>query len=195
MRLAIADPPYPPNLLAEGHGTQTRASRWYAELEPGRRPYGANYRPAMNHAHAADWDDPARHRALLDELTDQYDGWALATSWDAPHTAYAPLPQGCRVLIWVKLRSLPTGHRIQSNYETVILYPPPDRRSSRGTATTSDVLTCAPPNGGFAGAKPPGWTRWVLNALGYNPDTDTVADLFPGSGAVQAEINQGVLSW
>jgi hypothetical protein len=29
--------------------------------------------------------------------------------------------------------------------------------------------------------------------MGYDPETDTVDDLFGGSGAVQAEINQGVL--
>jgi hypothetical protein len=29
--------------------------------------------------------------------------------------------------------------------------------------------------------------------LGYDPDTDTVDDLFGGSGAVAAEIAQGVL--
>jgi hypothetical protein len=33
----------------------------------------------------------------------------------------------------------------------------------------------------------------VLDLLGYDPDTDTVDDLFGGSGAVTAEINQGVL--
>jgi hypothetical protein len=43
------------------------------------------------------------------------------------------------------------------------------------------------------GAKPQAWTRWVLDMLGYNPETDTVDDLFPGSGAIQKELNQGVL--
>jgi hypothetical protein len=46
---------------------------------------------------------------------------------------------------------------------------------------------------GFAGAKPRAWTRWVLDMLGYDPDEDTVDDLFHGSGAVAAEIAQGVL--
>jgi len=43
------------------------------------------------------------------------------------------------------------------------------------------------------GAKPRAWTRWVLDMLGYDPDVDTVDDLFGGSGAVTAEINQGTL--
>ena len=33
----------------------------------------------------------------------------------------------------------------------------------------------------------------MLDMLGYDQDEDTVTDLFGGSGAVQAEINQGVL--
>lgn len=44
----------------------------------------------------------------------------------------------------------------------------------------------------FVGAKPAPWTRWVLDMLGYQSG-DTVADLFAGSGAVAAEVAQGVL--
>jgi hypothetical protein len=189
VRLAIADPPYPPNLLADGHGRQTRADRWYADRPPGRKAHGNDYRAADHHPDAAAWNDPARHRALLLELGEAFDGWAIATSWDGPHTVYAPLPVGCRVLIWHRPRALPTGHRIQSNYETVIVYPPTDRRSSRGARTTPDVLTCTVPAKGFAGAKPVEWVRWVLAAMGYDPATDTVHDLFPGSGAVSRVID------
>ena len=45
----------------------------------------------------------------------------------------------------------------------------------------------------FVGQKPRQWTRWVLDMLGYDPETDTVDDLFHGSVAVAAEIAQGVL--
>ena len=48
-------------------------------------------------------------------------------------------------------------------------------------------------SGAFAGAKPRQWTRWVLDMLGYDPETDTVDDLFHGSGAISAEVAQGVL--
>lgn len=43
------------------------------------------------------------------------------------------------------------------------------------------------------GAKPPAWTRWVLGLLGADPFTDEIVDLFPGSGSVSAELNQGML--
>lgn len=185
MRLAIADPPYPPNLLAAGHGLNVRASRWYSTAAGTRRPYGAAAPAAADdHPDAAAWDDPATHRALLARLLDEFDGWAIASSWDGPHTVYAPLPVGARVLVWHKPNGTPSGHRIQSRYETVIVYPPTSRRGAAAGLTVPDVLSLAAPAVGFAGAKPFGWTRWVLDALGYDQHTDVVVDVFPGSGAV-----------
>jgi len=45
---------------------------------------------------------------------------------------------------------------------------------------------------GFLGSKPPAWTRWVLGLLGYDPATDELTDLFPGSGLVAA-VADGML--
>jgi len=57
----------------------------------------------------------------------------------------------------------------------------------------SNVLRCRIPDVGFVGAKPPAWTRWVLDLLGYEADSDSVDDLFPGSGSVGRELAQGVM--
>jgi len=54
-------------------------------------------------------------------------------------------------------------------------------------------LTCPVPRIDFHGAKPPAWTRWVLDALTYDPDADEVIDLFPGSGLVAQEVAQQIL--
>ncbi len=199
MRLAIADPPYPPQAserydTASGEPrivTRSRARRWYGD---GTRARGE--RPADFHADAGEWDDPRRHRLLLDQLLDEFDGWAIATTPDGLR-CYEPLPVPCRLLVWVKRRAMPTGHRIASMWEPVIVYPPRERRAraaDRGVrlAQVPDVLTCSPPGAGFAGAKPEAWTRWVLDALGHEPD-DEVVDLFPGSGAVSRAIEQAVL--
>ncbi len=187
-RLVIADPPYPPNLLSTGHGTQTRADRWYSAAGP--RTGG---RPADLHPAAAEWNDPARHRALLAELVSTADGWAIACPMDAVAAVYPPLPAGTRILTWHKTNAIPTGHRIASSTEAVLVWPPADRRSSRGRGQVSDHLTAPAPGGGFAGAKPASWTRWVLDALDYRPDVDTLVDLFPGSGAVSTAAAQDVL--
>lgn len=202
MRLAIADPPYPPLIterfdLADGTArvvTRSRARRWYGDI--GQASAAAHARAADLHPDAGEWDDPARHRALLEDLVEQYDGWAIATPLDGLEH-YRPLPLAARVLIWVKPRSMPTAHRIASTCEAVIVSPPAARRARfdrHGVlAQVPDVLTCPAPSIGFAGAKPVAWTRWVLDALGYDPDIDELHDVFPGSGAVSAAAAQGVL--
>jgi hypothetical protein len=198
MRLAIADPPYPPHTTerydtADGRPrvtTRSRARRYYGD---GTRC--ADERPADFHPAAGEWDDPARHRALLEQLLDEYDGWAIATTLDGLD-CYRPLPVPARTMIWQKLSTPRGSGRIAVTLEAVIAYAPADRRArGRGPfAQVPDYLRCEPPAGAkFAGAKPPRWTRWVLDALGYDPDADTVADLFPGSGYVSTEVAQGVL--
>lgn len=182
VRLCIADPPYPPSRRG-----RPVASRWYGALA---HTLGPGSYAADHHPDAAEWDDPARHRALMDQLLAEYDGWAIATSVDGLD-AYRPLPPEVRVMVWVKPNAMPGPARIHNRYEHVLLYPPVGRRSSRnGGGVVPDVLTAPKRNDGFAGAKPPEWTRWVLDALGYNPETDAVTDLFGGSGAVADVLAQ-----
>ncbi|WP_232676714.1 hypothetical protein [Nocardioides sp. R-C-SC26] len=196
MRLAIADPPYPPHVterfdLADGSArivSRSRASRYY-----GDGPHDQKRRRADFHPAAGAWDDPDRHRALLEQLHEHYDGWAIATSLDGLD-CYRPLPPGARVLIWRKLTSTRGGGRVANTMEAVIVMTHHSRRGRiDGLGQVSDFLQCEPPKARFPGAKPPRWTRWVLDALAYDAATDTVDDLFPGSGLVTSEINQGVL--
>lgn len=183
MKLAIADPPYPPmfsvrhDLAAGGERLtqRSRATQWYGE-----------------HPDAGDYDDLNTHRALMADLIDRYDGWAIATTPDGLG-AYHPLPVAARVMAWVRPRAQPGGHRLLSMWEPVIVYVPACRRA-RTSGRVPDVLTAAVPQAGFIGEKPAVWTRWVLDALGHDPDTDTVTDLFPGSGAVSAAAAQDVLN-
>lgn len=178
--LAIADPPYPPFVGAGGK--KNRASRWYGT---GQR--GATDRPADVHPDASAWDSPARHRELLLELADRFDGWAIATSPDGLY-AYGDLPRECRVMAWVKPNAQPGAHRLRSMWEPVIVFTPRGRRSNRGgVGSVPDVLTANVPRAGFRGAKPSSWTNWVLDALGYT-EGDTVVDMFPGSGRVTDAI-------
>lgn len=181
MRLAIADPPYPP-FIGSG-GRKNRASRWYGTGQRSRKD-----RPADQHPDAADWDEPGRHRALLVELLDAYDGWAIATSPDGI-AAYGELPAAVRIMAWVKPNASPGAHRLRSLWEPVLIYPPVGRRSNRGgVGAVPDVLTANAPRIGFPGAKPEAWTRWVLAALTHDPAVDEVVDLFPGSGAVARAV-------
>ena len=177
MKLAIADPPYPP-FIGSG-GRKNRASRWYGT---GQR--SSTDRPADQHDGAAEWDEPERHQELLAQLLRDFDGWAIATSPDGI-AAYGVLPVGTRVMAWVKPNATPGAHRLRSMWEAVIVYPPVGRRSNRGgVGAMPDVLTAPAPRVGFHGAKPAAWTRWVLESLSYDPDTDELTDMFPGSGMV-----------
>lgn len=184
-RLAIADPPYPRS--ASG---RRRASRWYGSRAAS---LGRGCYPADFHPEAEVWDSAPRHRELIEQLTAEYDGWAIATSADGDRV-YAPLPKGTRRMVWVKPNATPGPARIHSKYELVLLYPAEGRRSSRnGAGCVPDVLIAPKRNDGFAGAKPPEWTRWVLEALSYDPSVDTLDDLFHGSGAVATALGAAQL--
>lgn len=182
MKLAIADPPYPP-FVGSG-GRKNRASRWY-----GKGQRSLKDRPADFHPEAHEWDEPGRHRELLLELMDKYDGWAISTAPDGI-AAYGELPTGVRLMAWIKPNAMPGAHRLRSNWEPVIIYPPIGRRSNRnGRGSISDVHTASiRTQGGFQGQKPESYTHWILDALSYNPRIDHVDDLFAGSGAVSSAI-------
>lgn len=195
MKLAIADPPYPPQFglrfdLAGGAPrvtTRSRANRWYGTGAGTTGPA-----PADSHPDARRWDDLTEHRKLLEHLVAEYDGWAIATTPDGLG-AYAPLPIEADVLAWVNPRGMPSGGRLRSSWEAVIAMIPACRRPRAAGHKVANVLIEPSPNLGFAGAKPAAWTRWILDVLGYDPDHDELTDLFPGSGSVSAAATQGVL--
>ena len=182
--LCIADPPYPPSVAMRYDVpggrvvSRSRARRYYGD---GTRC--ATERPADFHPAAGEWDNPARHSALLQQLLRDFDGWAIATTPDGV-AAYGPLPVGARLMAWVQPNNPPNGGRIRRTWEEVITYTPPERIVAG--PRMADVLVCATPRIGFPGAKPAAWTHWVLDALGYEPATDELVDLFPGSGSVAA---------
>ena len=192
MKLCIADPPY-----------LGRAAVWYGESmgksqlsvrDGGTSKTGV--RPADNHPDAHLWDDPKKHESMVRNLIANYDGWAIAMAHDNLRD-YLPMISNTipiRIGIWTKPQPMPSGARVMNVYEPVIVRIPEGRRASNGqTIFPRDSVTISRLNNGFPGAKPPAWTRWVLDMLGYDPETDSVDDLFPGSGAVAKELAQGVL--
>jgi hypothetical protein len=48
---------------------------------------------------------------------------------------------------------------------------------------------CCNKKTGTIGAKPNQFNKWVLNLLGYNPEEDTLDDLFAGSNSMKKHIN------
>lgn len=177
MRLAIADPPY-----------LGRANRWYGTGQGAGKGRG---RPDF-HAEAAAWDDPRQHVALVEHLTASYDGWAIAAHADSLSFYLSVCPPDVRVMVWVRHNAPPSGARVKNDWEPVIVHIPKERRPRAYGTQSADALTRGVQGIGFTGSKPPEWTRWVLASLGYDPATDTVDDLFPGSGQVAA-VADGML--
>ena len=193
MKLCIADPPY-----------LGRAAVWYGEgMHISRR--GVNHggtskisgpNPADNHPDAHLWDNIQKHAEMVDMLINNYDGWAIAMAHDNLRQYIPLIPKSVpfRIGIWTKTQTMPSGARVVNNYEPVIVRIPEGRRAaSSQTIFPRDSVTIKRINNGFAGAKPPTWTRWVLDMLGYDSEVDVVHDLFQGSGLVTNEIRQGVL--
>jgi hypothetical protein len=158
---------------------------------------GGNLNPmfkADHHPEAHIWDTPEAHEELVHALVDNYDGWAIAMVPDSLRHYLQWVPERTRIAVWHDPRVMPTGTHPRRRWEPVLLYVPEGRRRVVDVTTpVGDVLTCPHPSGSFAGSKPPQWTRWVLDMMGYDQDMDEVDDLFGGSGAVARELAQGVL--
>jgi hypothetical protein len=162
MRFAYADPPY----LGLGH--------YYAADHPDAR--------ACN--------DPEWHRALIDRLaTDYPDGWALSCTTNNLRTLLPMTPADCRVGAWVKpYANFKPGVSPAYCWEPVIFRG--GRKRTRDEHTVRDwVSENITMQRGFVGAKPRRFALWVFDLLNVLPG-DEVDDLFPGSGAVQAAIDE-----
>ncbi|QTV79471.1 hypothetical protein [Microbacterium sp. NIBRBAC000506063] len=143
MKIAIADPPYPPLFrerfdLVDGRSRVTarsRATRWYGDGTRSR----TDAPRADLHPEASKWDDIAEHRALLLHLVEHFDGWAIATTPDGLG-AYHPLPVNSQIMAWHRPTAMPGGGRLIERWEPVIVYIPEERRTRAG-ARVSNVLT------------------------------------------------------
>jgi hypothetical protein len=186
MKLCIADPPY-----------LGKARMFYGEEDMAQMNFGGRINQmykADRHPEAHLWDDPETHKAMVDRLRADYDGWAIAMIPSSLRHYLQWVPEDIVIAVWHDPRVMPTGRHPRRRWEPVLVHRAPGRRTVNAVPVpVGDVLTAPHPQAGFAGAKPAAWTRWVLDMLGYNPDEDTVDDLFHGSGAVAAEIAQGVL--
>ncbi len=132
-----------------------------------------------------DYAGEVDHAALIERLCQDYpDGWALSSNGDTIQYVLGLCPQDVRVAIWHRTDATPPpgGNAWHWCWEPVIVRG--GRRRSVRTVLQSGVGASSSK---FTGAKPPVFTRWMLDLLGAEP-ADTVDDLFPGSGAVGRAI-------
>ena len=158
MRFAYADPPY------LGCGNK------YAEFHPD----------------ALDWNDPERHRQLIESLVDDFpDGWAMSLSSPSLKTILPICPDDCRISAWVKpFAAFKPNVGVAYAWEPVIWRG--GRKVTREQNTVrdwhSENITL---QRGLTGAKPHSFGLWLFAMLNAQAG-DEFVDLFPGTGAVMA---------
>jgi hypothetical protein len=166
MKFAYADPPY---------------------LGNGKTRY-------KEHPEAHIWDDKSAHIGLIRRLVEEYpDGWALSCNPSDLRWVLPECPEDCRVGAWVK-----TFHQIrptttQYAWEPVIFRG--GRSNPKRVPMVRDWLSCPTTrNKGTIGAKPDAFNEWILAILGYDPNLDTLDDIFPGSNGMLQELRRSAIT-
>lgn len=162
MKFAYADPPY-----------LGLAKSFYGDM----------------HDHASDYDKIETHAALIQRMCDEFpDGWAMSLHSPSLKDILPLCPRDCRVMAWVKpFASFKPGVGVAYAWEPVIVRGGRKRAVEQGTVRDWVAVNIAMLRG-FPGAKPREFCDWVMDVLNVQPE-DEMHDLFPGSGAVQAAIN------
>ena len=163
MRFAYADPPY-----------LGLAAKFYGHL----------------HEDAADYDNPETHRALIERMCAEFDGWALSLHTPMLRTILNMCPEDVRVGAWVKpFASFKKNVTRAYAWEPIILWGgrsiPITQHTVRDWIEAPAIAESITLQRGFTGAKPAAVTRWIFDWLNMQPG-DEFVDLFPGSGAVTA---------
>lgn len=150
-------------------------------------PYlGCGSRYAAHHADALDWDNPERHRRLIEELCDDYpDGWAMSCSSPSLRIILPMCPEDARTSPWVKPFCIfKPNVGVAYAWEPVIWRG--GRKITRQEPTVRDWITAnITLKRGLTGAKPRDFCRQLFAILNLKPG-DELIDLFPGTGAVAA---------
>ena len=123
------------------------------------------------------------HRVLIQEATQEYDGFALSTSTPALKEVLELCPSYVRVGAWVKpFCSFKPGVNPAYAWEPIIYHTP--KKHSRKDPTIRDWVSAnITLKKGLCGAKPEGFCFWLIDLLGLELE-DTFEDRFPGTGAV-----------
>lgn len=156
MKFAYADPPY---------------------VGQAKRHYGKH----------KDYAGEVDHRELIDRLEGSFDGWALSLSMKSLPKIIRLCPEDIITLAWFKPIAPPLGDHRRYAWEPVLLKP--IRYYGPGYVPTAVIATQAgftfrkTPETHVIGEKPEKFAHWVFASAGLD-GSDTMEDLFPGSGAI-----------
>jgi len=127
------------------------------------------------------------HKALIEHLYDEYDGFVLHTSSPAIPQIAPLIRDDVRWCAWVKpfaafKRNVPVAYAWEPVLVRCVRKPVVSGRIKPLRDWLAESITLKK---GLTGAKPERVCHWLFEALGAEP-TDEMTDLFPGTGAVTA---------
>ena len=130
------------------------------------------------------------HKQLILDLDAKNDGWALSCSTPSLPEILSYCPEGIRVGAWVKpFCSFKPGVNPAYAWEPVVFKGGRQPRSLSEN-TVRDWVSCnITLKKGLTGAKPEGFSFWLFELMGMQPD-DEFVDLFPGTGGVTDAWNK-----
>lgn len=159
----------------------------FAYADPPYIGCGSRYRE--HHVNADDWDFIESHAELVGRLRQEYsEGWALSLSSPSLHKILPMCPLDARIAAWVKPFAV-----FKPNVNPAYAWEPVifcgGRRGDRTRPTVRDWLSKEITlQRGLCGAKPAAFCEWILQLLGFDPEQDTLDDLFPGTGIMEQVI-------
>lgn len=145
---------------------------------------------AEHHPDALVWDDPERHRQLIEQLEDESpDGWAMSMSVPSMRVILPMLPERARILAWVKpFAAFKKNVNPSSAWEPVALVGG-RRRTDAHTYMRDWIAESITLKKGLTGSKPRHFSFWLFDCANLQPN-DELIDLFPGSGSVTDAWNE-----
>lgn len=143
-----------------------------------------------------DYAGEVDHAQLIDRLQSEFDGWVLhasATDYSIAELAPLVLGIGARWCSWRKgFAAFKKGVPVAYAWEPVIIKPARKQVVSKRLVMRDwietveyqdDIKWSITLKRGLTGAKPEAVVHWACELMGAHPN-DTLADLFPGTGAV-----------
>ena len=139
-----------------------------------------------------DYGGEVDHKALLERLQDEFDGWVLHTHVPGLRMMEGRgwLPADVRICGWFKsFAAFKRNVSVAYAWEPVIIKAARKPEVSKRIIYRDfvEVPECIKNpiamQRGLAGAKPENVCHWAFELMGAHPD-DTLHDLFPGTGAV-----------
>jgi len=134
-----------------------------------------------------DYNGEVDHRALIQRLESDFDGWVLHTHVPGLRTMERDgiLPQnGIRICQWVKpFAAFKRNVSVAYAYEPVIIKAVRKPTVAQRVVMRDWIAEPITLQRGLTGAKPEKVCHWAFELVGAEPG-DELIDLFPGTGAV-----------